>query len=169
MPELRDARTFSHAQIYTALWARYCAAGRPSGPGPAGAAQWAYTQALPYVSPATAEHIAAAVLAAGQAATSSDTAHTPRASSVTNRRGLLQCATCGAVAPRRSPPPGWLRVESLHREPRHTVEPHDFCSAACLGTWLGLSVPAAESPADSAAPPPAVPPVHRRAVRVIRS
>src|SRR3954451_8873154 len=111
MAELRDAHTLSHPQSYAALWARYCAAGRPAGPGPAGAAQWAYTQALPHVCPTTAEHIASAVLAAGQAAASGRTTPARPATPVTNRRSQLQCATCGAIASRRTPPPGWLRVE----------------------------------------------------------
>src|SRR5690242_18417433 len=110
MAESREVGIPSHAEGYATLWARYCAAGQPTGSGPAGVAHWAFIQALAYVCPMTARRIAAAVLAAGQAAQAGGAGSVTPSTWGWTRASLVQCAHCATVASRRGLPHGWLRV-----------------------------------------------------------
>jgi hypothetical protein len=186
----------TRTKAYARLWIAYRASGHAQGSHPADAARWAYTQALQFVCPATAEHIAAAVLAAGQARSQgkAEQAVNPPPNPRPAGGQQLQCANCAAVAPLKAPPAGWMRVESLHREGRRSNPPlyHNFCSTACATAWFaGQATPpapaASPAAANAARPVPptsrSTPPVFgarpstpratanapRRAVRVVRS
>jgi hypothetical protein len=186
----------TYLRAYARLWVAYRASGLAQGHDPTGAAQWAYTQALQFVCPTTAEQIAAAVLATGQARAQGKAAQAinPAPNPRLAAGQQLQCATCAATAPLKTPPAGWVRVENLHREGRRSNSPvyHNFCSAACATAWFARQAPTPAPDETLAAPPtspptPAAPPVTparsrtnlpvtlsaphttRRAVRMVRS